>query len=635
MANNISLSVSNDSTVVTRSDDNGTTYSVVYNGPSLVGQLNTQGFTSVSALASSPNRFVLVGDKGTATTTDYGVTWTTAPIRKKANSSVIWTGINFLAISRDSPVLVEESTNGLNWTTVASFSDFYNPSIATNRDGVVIVSGNNTNQFGGSLRYYRSTNYGSSWQENDFPTAFVADATSNLSIIYSTTQSLPGFIVPWHNNTESRLYFIRSTDLGVTWTQTFVTTTIWQSYNDVVADSSSNRIVCANNNASGGVLSLNALSGNVFFYSTPFTVARLSLSPSSILATNEGYGASKSTNGGVTWTNVADRPALAMNDNVIALSIILMALDTLSTSNSVSQSFATIRREASAISNSVASAIAIAVKIVVGAVTSYTSSTIAKLISKVCKTTSTSSAIIKWPYQLVLLAKSMSSSFTITKKFWAFLWSIIYATSKWVGVKANTNVSAYSSDGVEWTNKTLPAYGMWSSIAVGSSACIAVASDSASIVWSLDQGLSWTVRTMSSARKWKSIAANNTTFVVIALDSDKCATSVNNGFVWTEYSLPQHSNWTSVTYGNGLFVAVGDSGIAATSPNGITWTARALPDQLQFNSVTWANNQFTAVASGPTNLAAKSADGITWERIYMPSAQNWTAVGPGVGNPNV
>jgi photosystem II stability/assembly factor-like uncharacterized protein len=122
--------------------------------------------------------------------------------------------------------------------------------------------------------------------------------------------------------------------------------------------------------------------------------------------------------------------------------------------------------------------------------------------------------------------------------------------------------------------------------------------------------------------------------VAVALQTDKSAISAD-GITWTEQSLPASANWTSVTTNGTIFVAVSDNGIAATSLDGITWTQYAMPDQLHFNCVTWALNQFTAVASGPTNLAASSPDGITWTRVYMPSSQNWTGVGPGVGNPNV
>ena len=60
-----------------------------------------------------------------------------------------------------------------------------------------------------------------------------------------------------------------------------------------------------------------------------------------------------------------------------------------------------------------------------------------------------------------------------------------------------------------------------------------------------------------------------------------------------------------------------------------------MPDTIHYNSVAWALGQFTAVASGPTNLAAKSIDGASWTRITMPTSANWTAIGPGIGDPNV
>lgn len=92
---------------------------------------------------------------------------------------------------------------------------------------------------------------------------------------------------------------------------------------------------------------------------------------------------------------------------------------------------------------------------------------------------------------------------------------------------SSTTAAAYSTDGVNWIQTTLPASADWRSVTYGDGKFVAVAGSS-----------------------------NNT---IAAYSTD--------GINWTQgQPLPASANWYSVTYGNGKFVAVANNNnIAACS----------------------------------------------------------------------
>jgi hypothetical protein len=225
-----------------------------------------------------------------------------------------------------------------------------------------------------------------------------------------------------------------------------------------------------------------------------------------------------------------------------------------------------------------------------------------------------------------------SSILSFVNKIWKKPWSIIYAASKWVGVKNNTAVAATSTDGATWTTRTLPTTSFWSGIAHNGTIFAALSTDGKAAT-STD-GATWTTRTLPNTNAYHAIVAGGSTFVGIASNSNKCITSTD-GITWTERSMPTAAGWNAISRNGSVFCAITNSNVCATSSDGITWTQHYMPDNINYTSITWALGQFTAVAAGPTNLAATSSDGVNWNRIYMPQSANWTGVGPGVGIPNV
>lgn len=259
-----------------------------------------------------------------------------------------------------------------------------------------------------------------------------------------------------------------------------------------------------------------------------------------------------------------------------------------------------------------------------------------KFVYRMMSSVSTSIASFSWlPFFVHCSALATSvSTVPIINKLYGNLWSIVYAFSKFIGVKTHSTTAATSVAGVTWTASTLPSNQMWSGIATDGTNVIAIAKGTNAASKTTDAS-TWAASTLPTSRVWSSLTCKGTTFIAVALQSDKCAKTADGGSTWIEYSMPKLANWVSVTNNGTNFVAITDSNVAAYSTDGQSWTEVAMPANLHYNCVTWANSQFTAVASGPTNQAAKSTDGTTWSAITMPATANWTNVGPGVGDPSV
>lgn len=234
--------------------------------------------------------------------------------------------------------------------------------------------------------------------------------------------------------------------------------------------------------------------------------------------------------------------------------------------------------------------------------------------------------------------------------------SMAFGNSTFVAVSGGdtaSNIAASSTDGITWTQRTLPASVFWSDVVYGDK-FVAIAgggswysgaavsplytSPTTTAATSTD-GINWTSRTMPVSERWSAIAYGNGRYVAIAggpLNSNVAAHSTD-GITWTQSTLPQSTSWTSIAYGNGVFVAASRGTIAATSPDGVTWTERTLPSG---NGGGWSSlvygDQFILTASGQgtgnqiatgyggTNIYATSPDGVIWTSRTLPFTSYWT-----------
>ena len=214
--------------------------------------------------------------------------------------------------------------------------------------------------------------------------------------------------------------------------------------------------------------------------------------------------------------------------------------------------------------------------------------------------------------------------------------SITYGNGKFVAVAVNLTTAAYSEDGITWisaTLPTLPSSSFWESVAYGNGKFVAVADVAIGIKIAAysEDGINWTATTMPRSIHWISVTYGNGKFVAVALNSDKSAYS-EDGITWTETAMPSSIPWVSVAYGNGKFIAVAENHKeVAYSEDGISWSSEILLNYVYPNSVNYGNGKFIVVASSNSNQAEYSEDGINWNSMILPSSANWNSVTYGDG----
>ena len=203
-------------------------------------------------------------------------------------------------------------------------------------------------------------------------------------------------------------------------------------------------------------------------------------------------------------------------------------------------------------------------------------------------------------------------------------WSCIcYGKDKFVAI-ASSNIFAYSSDGITWTQGTMPVKGKWRSVCYGKDKFVAVIDSSNTFVYSSD-GITWTQGTMLVSARWSSVCYGKDKFVVVARNTDKFAYSLD-GITWTKGTLPSSKYWESVCYGKDKFVVVADNtNIFAYSSDGITWTQGTMPSTQKWWSVCYGKDKFVAIVYN-SDVFAYSTDGITWTQGTLPSTQYWRSI---------
>lgn len=198
----------------------------------------------------------------------------------------------------------------------------------------------------------------------------------------------------------------------------------------------------------------------------------------------------------------------------------------------------------------------------------------------------------------------------------AIAWkSITFGNGVFVAVGSNSDIAAYSEDGINWTSVALPEFKNWHAIAYGNGKFVAVVEGSNMAAYSED-GINWSASELPATDYgyWCSVAYGNGKFVTVTLGGNMAAYS-EDCINWTASELPSGNMWR-VGYANGMFVAFAGAGVAAYSEDCINWSALELQLGSTFYSVAYGNGKFVAV--GTTGGAMYSEDGINWTGTEVP-----------------
>ena len=219
-------------------------------------------------------------------------------------------------------------------------------------------------------------------------------------------------------------------------------------------------------------------------------------------------------------------------------------------------------------------------------------------------------------------------------------------TGVWVAISGDNLASTSDPDGDDFINGTMPGqgnYGDWYKIVAGNNRFVAFRSSfTDKAAYSID-GANWFEVTLPHAGKWMDCAysEDDNRFVAVA-ENDNTIIYTTSGQAWQTAEIPintyddsTNDQWTCVTYGAGRFVAVSSSKRAvAYSEDGITWARYdlALPDDeaddsnsvFDFVSVAYGNNMFVALTSNKNKVFTSMDRGETWTARDMASPDDST-----------
>lgn len=202
--------------------------------------------------------------------------------------------------------------------------------------------------------------------------------------------------------------------------------------------------------------------------------------------------------------------------------------------------------------------------------------------------------------------------------------AVAYGAGKFVVVPSGD----YSADGVNWTSGTLGTiftdgckaicYGDGKFVAISGSASVAKAA------YSTD-GIDWEEVTVPEGHAWTWVTYGDGVYIAVA-QSDRVYAKSVDGANWTVSALSERA--TSVAYGDGVFVATDAYGqyIQYSTDGGMTWNAATRDSTVQtlyLGYVVYCNGRFVATGWdanwAPTNTYAYSTDGINWTAHELPA----------------
>lgn len=187
---------------------------------------------------------------------------------------------------------------------------------------------------------------------------------------------------------------------------------------------------------------------------------------------------------------------------------------------------------------------------------------------------------------------------------------------------AATNVVATSTDGINWTQRTLPNADTFLGAAVAGNT-IAMVSSTKSYV-STDSGVTWTVTafsgTFTGITSVSTFAGTDNNFLMAAVTTGSFTAGIftsADGITWTALSgsnvAAQISNSIIATDNAGTLVYPAGTCVMVSKDDGLTWNGYipAVVNAPNWNSAIWTGS-FFLVSCHTQTTAYKSTDGINW-----------------------
>ena len=152
--------------------------------------------------------------------------------------------------------------------------------------------------------------------------------------------------------------------------------------------------------------------------------------------------------------------------------------------------------------------------------------------------------------------------------------AVTYANGKFVAVPNNSQIGAYSEDGINWTSMSMPGAATYTCITYGNGKYVTLVDNNKAYAYSTD-GITWSVAELFYDAPYSDITFGNGVFVTLARNNNCCGCS-SDGINWTTPKLVSsddaNRNWSSIIFANNRFVAIANGDmVIANSTNGTDW----------------------------------------------------------------
>jgi len=238
--------------------------------------------------------------------------------------------------------------------------------------------------------------------------------------------------------------------------------------------------------------------------------------------------------------------------------------------------------------------------------------------------------------------------------------SIAYAGGYFVAV-ANSGVTNYSADGLNWTagaNVGSYSWGLAGGTIGGTTYFVvtfgannASLSSTNTVKYSSNHGVTWTTGTMPVADYWSGVAFFNNAFIAVAGGDGGFSTHTaisTNGTTWTAGGALPNLAWNNIAGGTigatNYWIAINSSAVqsqtsntaAYSTNNGTSWTSITLPNNVYWSNIAYGNSTFVITAGGnfkqgsfsgsSDSTAAYSTNGTSFTSASLSAASNWTGI---------
>lgn len=209
--------------------------------------------------------------------------------------------------------------------------------------------------------------------------------------------------------------------------------------------------------------------------------------------------------------------------------------------------------------------------------------------------------------------------------------SILFANNLFIAAPWDQSATYVqtSTDGINWTPRSIPVSGGWESIAYGNGIYVAVGdvgggSASNKYIYSAD-GINWSASNTVPSGAVRDVAFGNGIFVAThgGLCSDLCIRTSTDGITWTQRTTPNTGNYRSVIYTGSAFYAGSNTGQGITSTDGLTWTSTSNignnTEELAYGAGVWVS-----VSNG--SIYSSSNFSIWTQGTGFSASKNWQHV---------